>query len=164
MKTGSLFAGSILLTALFAWAGTQPSLASAPQDALNRYLNMQSALAQDSMRNVSVNARALAEVVRSDETKSLPTVLAEQADALAEARNLDKAREAFKILSASFIAYLKTNNIPSDVYYEVYCPIAKASWLQAGKTVRNPYLGPRSATPTWGWSCAGVVKAKFENP
>ena len=25
--------------------------------------------------------------------------------------------------------------------YEVYCPMAKASWLQTSKEVANPYLG-----------------------
>jgi hypothetical protein len=116
------------------------------------------------MKNVSVNAHALAKAVRGDEAKSLPAAIADQADALAKAKNLAKARNAFKALSESLIAHLKSNGTPQGTYFEVYCPIAKASWLQAGETVRNPYLGPRSATPTWGWACSAVVKAKFESP
>lgn len=142
----------------------QRSFAATPEDVLGHYLAVQSALARDSMQNVSANAYALAEAVRNDETKSLPTAIAKQADALATTKKLFKARQAFKPLSESLIAYLKTNSPPAGVYYEVYCPIAKAGWLQVGETVRNPYLGPRSATPTWGWACAGVVKTKFAQP
>lgn len=138
----------------------QRSFATTPQDVLRHYLAVQNALARDSMQDVSANSHALAEAVRNDETRSLPTAIAEQADALAGTKKLFKARQTFKPLSESLIAYLKTNSAPGG-YYEVYCPIAKAEWLQAGETVRNPYLGLRSATPTWGWSCAGVVKTKF---
>ncbi len=165
MKTINPFRATVLLGALFlTWATVQPAVASTPQDVLHLYGSVQSALAQDSMKNVSVNAHALAEAVRGDETKSLPTALAEEADALAEAKNLAKARNAFKALSESLIAHLKANGMPQGTYFEVYCPIAKAGWVQAAGTVRNPYLGPRSGTPTWGWACAGVVKSKFESP
>ncbi len=145
------------------WAAVQAATADTPEDVLKQYLGVQSALARDSMKNVSVNARALADAVRGDETKLLSPTLAEQADALAKAKNLSKARTAFKPLSESIIAYFKSHRTPDGSYVEVYCPIAKASWLQAGETVRNPYLGPRSATPTWGWTCSGVIKARFEN-
>ena len=140
------------------------SFAATPENVLRDYLGVQSTLARDSMKNVSLNAHALADAVRGDSTKSLPAIIAEQADALAKAKNLDKARNVFKRLSESLIAHVKTNGAPRGTYYEVYCPIAKASWLQAGETVSNPYLGTRAATPTWGWACSGVVKAKFTGP
>lgn len=155
---------SVLLSAFFLVGATaQAADATTSQDVLNHYLNVQGALARDSMKNVPVEAHALAEAVRADETKSLPAAIGEQADALAKAKNLSKARDAFKPLSESLIAHFKTHRTPDGSYIEVYCPIAKASWLQGGETVRNPYLGSRSATPTWGWACAGVVKTKFES-
>lgn len=164
MKTTNPFRVTALLAVLlFSGAAAQQSVAGAPEDILKHYLGVQSVLARDSMQNVSVNAHALAEAVRGDETKSLPPALAEQADALAKAKNLSKARTAFKPFSESIIAYFKSHRTPAVSYIEVYCPIAKASWLQAGETVRNPYLGPRSATPTWGWACAGIIKTKLEN-
>lgn len=165
MKTTKHFSASVLFgTLLLMWATVQTSFASASQDMLNHYLSVQSALARDSMKNVSASAQALAAAVRGDESKSLPPAVADQADALAKAKNLAKARKAFQSLSESLIAYLKSTNAPLGGYIEVYCPIAKASWLQAGETVRNPYLGLRSATPTWGWACAGVVKTRFAAP
>ena len=164
MKTTNPFLASALFGALLLmWATVQPSSASASQDVLSHYLSMQSALARDSMKHVSISAQAVAEAVRRDETKSFPTAIANQAEAVAKAKNIVKARQAFKPLSESLIAHLQSSSAPPGTYYEVYCPIAKASWLQTGETVKNPYLGPRSATPTWGWACAGEVKAKFEN-
>ncbi len=164
MKTTNPFLYTLLLGALLlVWATVQPSSASASQDVLSHYLSMQSALARDSMKHVSISAQAVAEAVRRDETRSLPTAVADQAEAVAKAKDLAKARQAFKPLSESLIAHLKSSSAPPGTYFEIYCPIAKAGWLQTGEAVKNPYLGPRSATPTWGWACAGVVKAKFEN-
>lgn len=164
MKMTNSFAGSILFGVFLACATAQASIADTPQDVLNHYLRVQDTLARDSMKNVSVNAQAIAQAIQDDETMSLPTAIAQEADTLAKASNLTEARQAFKPLSESLIAYFKTNGVPPGIYYEVYCPIAKAGWLQAAGTIRNPYLGLRSATPTWGWSCAGEIKTIFGNP
>jgi Cu(I)/Ag(I) efflux system membrane fusion protein len=164
MKTNYALSVAVLVALILTGAAVQPAFANTGESVLDHYLTVQSALARDSMKNVSASAQALAAAVRADETKSLPIAIAEQADALATAKNLAKARKAFKPLSESLIAYFKANRAPHGTFFEVYCPIAKASWVQAGETVRNPYLGPRSATPTWGWACAGVVKTNFENP
>ena len=158
------FAGPILFGVFLAWATAQASIADTPQDVLNHYLRVQGTLAQDSMKNVSANGQALAQVARDDETMLLPTAIAQEADILAKTKNLAEARQAFKPLSESLIAYFKTNGVPPGIYYEVYCPIAKAGWLQASGAIRNPYLGLRSTTPTWGWGCAGEVKTIFGNP
>lgn len=164
MKTHSPLSVAILLALIFTYAAAQPSSANTDETVLVHYLKVQSALARDSMKNVSASVQAIAAAVRADETTSLPTAIADQADALAEAKNLANARKAFKSLSESIIAYFKANGSPQGTYFEVYCPIAKASWLQTGETVKNPYLGPRSATPTWGWACSAVMKAKLERP
>lgn len=164
MKTKYTLPVAVLVALLLTCAAVQPSFAGTTENALDHYLAVQSALALDSMKSVSASAQALAAAVRGDGTKSLPAAIAEQADALAKAKNLANARKAFKPLSESLITYFKANGVPQGTYVEVYCPIAKASWLQASETVKNPYLGPRSATPTWGWACAGVVKTKFGNP
>ena len=73
--------------------------------------------------------------------KTLAADVARQADALAQAKNLDAARDAFKPLSKSLIKYLKDKNVPAGTYHEVYCPMADASWLQTGREIRNPYYG-----------------------
>ena len=143
---------------------SQPAPAKAVQTVFENYIAVQSALARDSLANVSASAQALSAAARGDETKTFPEEIAQQADAVAKATSLARVRNAFKPLSEFLIGYLKVSSVPPGTYYEVYCPIAKASWMQTNETVKNPYLGPRSATPTWGWACAGVVKSKFESP
>ncbi len=73
-------------------------------------------------------------------SENLPTALASQADSLAKAKDLDSARAAFKLMSNSLIEFAKNHNA-TDTYHIAYCPMAKASWLQTGTTVMNPYFG-----------------------
>ena len=105
------------------------------------YLKIQTELVKDSLKGVSENAIAIAKAVRGDDMKMLPSDVATQADALAKAKDLKSAREAFKPLSNSLIKYLADNKAGAGVYHEAYCPMAKASWLQSGKDIKNPYLG-----------------------
>ena len=108
---------------------------------LDNYLKIESALAKDSIEGVSSNASAIATAVRGDSMNMLSRNIAEQADALAKAKDLRVAREALKPLSASLISYLHDHHV-TGAYTEVYCPMAKASWLQKGEKVENPYMEP----------------------
>ncbi len=102
------------------------------------YLKIQSSLADDSTNGIAENAAAISKAVRGDSMKMLDPKVADQADALASAKDLAGAREAFKPLSRSLIEYLSKNGVPSGRFYEAYCPMAKASWLQADQDVKNP--------------------------
>lgn len=122
-----------------------------------RYLAIQSALAADSLAEIPANAQALgkeaaelaaafdarqAGVLEKDaETcRLLLPKIARTADALATAQDLNGAREAFAELSEIMVTY--RNLVPGDSGPEVaYCPMAKHSWLQAGRTISNPYYG-----------------------
>ena len=44
------------------------------------------------------------------------------------------------------IKNLADKKVSSEAYQEVYCPMAKASWLQAGKKIKNPYFGQAMLT------------------
>jgi hypothetical protein len=105
------------------------------------YLKIQAELVNDSLKGVADNATAIAKAVRGDEMKMLPSDVATQADAVAQAKDLKSAREAFKPLSTSLIKYLADNKAGKGVYHEAYCPMVKASWLQPGKDIKNPYMG-----------------------
>jgi len=39
------------------------------------------------------------------------------------------------------IEYLERENVQTGQYVEVYCDMAKASWLQMDRKIRNPYYG-----------------------
>ena len=107
----------------------------------DNYLAIQKELTRDSIKGVDAHAAAISKAVKSDQMKMLPVEVAKEADALAAACDVKVAREAFKPLSASLIKYLADNKAGKGVYHEAYCPMAKASWLQTEKEVRNPYYG-----------------------
>ena len=100
---------------------------------LNHYVAIQSALAADKFDGVREAAERIA--------KLLPDPIRAQASAVATAPDVATARERFKPLSASLIQHLDRENVQTGRYFEVYCDMAKASWLQAGRTLRNPYYG-----------------------
>lgn len=114
------------------------------------YFKMASALANDSIDGLAPNASAIGNAIRRDRRKTLPAEIVAEADALAQIKDLGHARGVFKRLSNSLVQYLADHNVSSE-YVQLYCPIAKASWLQKKSTdVANPYLGkkrPRCGTP-----------------
>jgi hypothetical protein len=105
------------------------------------YIAIQEELAKDSMKGVAEHASAIAAAAKSGQVKGLPAGVEKHAEAVAEAKDIKSARQAFKPLSADLIKYLADNKAGKGVYHEAYCPMAKAAWLQTGKDVRNPYYG-----------------------
>jgi len=110
------------------------------------YLAIQTELAKDSVKGVDQHANAIAKAVRGDDMKMLPPSVATEAEAVAKAKDLKAAREAFKPLSASLAKYLADNKAGKGVYHEAYCPMAKANWLQKGQGIKNPYMGKQMLT------------------
>lgn len=118
-----------------------PALMEPVKTVFDDYLKIGAALAKDSLDGVPALAKAMAQAIQGDSMKMLPPEVAKQAQALAQAADLAGARKAFKPLSESLIRYLSDHKVPAGTYHEVFCPMAKASWLQADKTVANPYFG-----------------------
>jgi Cu(I)/Ag(I) efflux system membrane fusion protein len=87
----------------------------------------------------------IAFVIRHDFKKTFPNAVAQQAEALSNAKDLETAREAFKPLSESLIKYLDAHKHQAGQFIKVFCPVANASWLQTGTEVSNPYLGQQMA-------------------
>ena len=128
-----------------AHAADSPTLMQPVKSVYEHYLKIQTDLAKDSFKGVPEEAGAIAKAIQGDSMKMLPEEVATEATALAKASDLKSARAAFKPLSDSLIKYLADHKI-KDAYIEVYCPMAKARWLQANKNVNNPYLGQDMAT------------------
>lgn len=146
----SLFAAALVAAPLAGFAAdktaSDPALMQPVKSIYDSYLKIQVELAKDSTKEVSENASAIAKAVNGDKMKMLPADVAKQAEALAKAKDLKAAREAFKPLSASLTKYLADNKAGKGVYHEGYCPMVKASWLQTEKEVRNPYMGSAMLT------------------
>jgi Cu(I)/Ag(I) efflux system membrane fusion protein len=139
MKT-ILFAAAVgLLAGVGARATDNPALTGPVKSVYDHYLKLQADMANDSLTGVAENANAITKAVQSD-AKMLPAEVGAQAEALAKAKDLRTARAAFKPLSDTLIKYLADHKARS-AYVEVYCPMARASWLQADKNVNNPYMG-----------------------
>ena len=111
------------------------------QSVYDNYITVKDALAQDSLKEITTAGTAMAKAIHGDSMKMLSPKVAQQAEALAKAKDLETARDAFKSLSDSLISYLKDQKVPAGAYYIAYCPMAKASWLQTSKTILNPYMG-----------------------
>ncbi len=107
----------------------------------DNYGRIQTALAQDSLQDVAKEAQAIAKAVNDDATTTFPKNVAQQAGAAARAADLRGAREAFKPLSQSLIAYVSKHPALAGTYRQVHCPMANADWLQKEPTVNNPYMG-----------------------
>ena len=122
-------------------AADNPALMEPVKSVLEHYLKIQTELANDSLKGVDEHANAIAKAVKGDEMKMLPADVAKQAEAVAKAKDLKAAREAFKPLSGSLVKYLAENKAGKGTYHEAYCPMVKASWLQTGKEIKNPYMG-----------------------
>jgi hypothetical protein len=127
-------------------AADDSALMEPVKSVLEHYLMIQTDLAKDSIKDLAGHANAIANAVEGDDMKMLSPEMAKQAEFLAQARDLKAAREAFKPLSMSLIKYLANNKAGVGTYHEAYCPMAKASWLQTGKEIKNPYLGQEMPT------------------
>lgn len=113
---------------------------------LDNYAKIEAALANDSLTGVPEAAQSISKLVAGYDMKMLPAPVATQADALAKAKDLAAARDAFKPLSTSLISYLSKEKVQTGRYYAAYCPMAKASWLQTDKAIKNPYYGKSMLT------------------
>ena len=93
-----------------------------------KYEAVRQALLKSSLADVQKSAAALA----TDAKGAKLTTVADSAQAVAVAKNLDDARRSFGVLSEQMT---KLPGRPA-IYH---CPMVKKSWLQPKGTVGNPY-------------------------
>ena len=139
------------LIAVAAKAVENPAMMEPVKSVYDHYLKIQESLAKDSLDGVSENATMITKAIRGDDMKMLSLKVADQAEALAKAKDLESARAAFMPLSQSLIDYLAANKITGQ-FVQVYCPMAKASWLQADTKIKNPYMGKMMS------GCGQIIK------
>ena len=124
-------------------AGVVPLAASDDVKAIvSSYLEVHAALASDRADAFKTPAGTLA--ARAESMGASGTKIAKAARKVEHAKNLQAARDAFVPLSDAVIAAAKAANLPEVKV--AYCPMAKASWLQKGDEVRNPYYGSQMLT------------------
>ncbi len=135
--------------------------------ALDSYLAIGKALANDTDRNIGVPARKLAETVDALVGMTIPnrprfwqehgeaTAVKDKALALAAAPTIAEARHAFAALSADFSKLVQATGVPASYrakLQDAHCPMYPEGdkngsvWIQAVGPIRNPYFG--KAMPT----------------
>jgi hypothetical protein len=150
MKTKTIVSALLVTVSLLfntaVRAADEPALMQSVKSVLDHYLMIQTELAKDSVKSLDEHANAIAKAVKGDSMKMLSPNVATQAETLAKAKDIKAAREAFKPLSASLVKYLADSKAGKGTYHEAYCPMVKASWLQASKDITNPYMGKSMLT------------------
>jgi hypothetical protein len=138
----------------------QPEKNESSRSFLVSYFEMRALLAQDVVEGLDELSLKLAGEAKefrlavgekessSDRLEALETIekaaLAMEPTRAADrkANRLDSAREHFRALSNSVIAYVKEYGFDGAVY-SFHCPMAKHSWLQETDRVGNPYYGSK---------------------
>jgi len=134
---GPFMALLVAVTVLVRAADSSAPVPAPIQSVMTPYLQVHDALAKDSLDGVSAAAATLGKAAKND--KTFPSELSQEAQTLAQAKDIATARTAFKPLSATLIKVLADNHVNSGAYVEAYCPMVNASWLQTGTTVSNPF-------------------------
>lgn len=115
-------------------------------DILSSYVKVSSALAAD---DLAAAKTAAAEVAEHAGMSSGHKEIANKANAVAKASNIQQARGAFKELSNAVIPL----SAGEKNYVVMHCPMA-GDWVQTGNGVKNPYMGKAMLT------CGGPKSAK----
>ena len=142
-----LFAAAVGSSVLY--AGTE-KFDKAMHPILEEYLKIHEALAADKTEGVKRAAEQIVTLAGNVDTKTVtgehethyrdvPMKIKKAAQILVKGKDIGAMREAFKALSRP-MAMWATMSKPKGIYV-VYCSMQKASWLQKGKAVRNPYYG-----------------------
>ena len=144
-----LFAAAVGSSVLY--AGTE-KFEKAMHPILEEYLKIHEALAADKTEGVKRAAEQIVTLSENvdvntvtgeheDHYKHVPMKIKKAAQILVKGKDIGAMREAFKALSRP-MAMWATMSKPQGIYV-VYCSMQKASWLQKGKAVRNPYYGQK---------------------
>jgi len=117
---------------------------------MNIYLNIHEALTAEAADKVKTEAGNIAGMLKklkaSDTDEHLKDITGPIEKSLVglQSGNLQKARDAFKVLSRMMVAYVKgpgREDALSSGIKIYYCPMEKERWLEKGPGLKNPYLG-----------------------
>jgi hypothetical protein len=139
MKEALVMLRQMLMVGMVVLGGALAAQTAAPaQGVVASYLEIQAALANDSLDGVPAAAKRIA--AESAKLGATGEPVAKAAKGVAAADDIKAARDAFKPLSEAVVALVKADPDGHAVKL-AYCPMAKASWLQTEEKIRNPYYG-----------------------
>ncbi|MBI5119106.1 DUF3347 domain-containing protein [Candidatus Poribacteria bacterium] len=128
---------------------------TAADSIFDNYFDIRASLAQDTLKDVSSSANALAKAAGDSRAtgsagtneaqektqRSLETEMAAAARDLAKKTDIASARTEFGELSSQLYEYRKATGMTSDNVHAFACDMAKKVWLQESADPGNPYYG-----------------------
>lgn len=114
------------------------------------YIAIQKLLSADTIKGIDALADSMYVTIQSmqdsqpedadySHTASMKTTVQNGVVLLRASKTLKEYRDAFNALSKPLALWISLRKPPG--VYVVYCPMAKASWLQDSEEVANPYYG-----------------------
>jgi hypothetical protein len=144
-----------LIVALFATALIQSFAqdtvtASQPSQLLTQYYSIKDALVAGNANIASAKAEDFLRVANGIDYKVISegniNALVKDATSISETKDLKEQRLHFANLSNNMVVLAKAMKLGEQPVYETYCPMKKAYWLSASKTIKNPYFGSSMLT------------------
>lgn len=128
-----------------ATAGEPALAAELPSALVDAYLTAQTALTNDSVKELPAAAKAIETSATALGAAGEPVI--DGAKKLAGAKDLAAARTAFGELSDALVGYAEKSGVtlPADIHI-AYCPMANKPWMQKGTAIKNPYYGTEMST------------------
>jgi hypothetical protein len=117
---------------------------------LSVYYNLKDALVAGNSTTAAAKANAFVKAANGIDFKIISegniNNLLKYAGKISGAKDIEKQREYFSILSSNMITLAKAVKQGSKPVYLAYCPMKKASWLTSEKEIKNPYYGSSMLT------------------
>lgn len=119
--------------------------------AFEHYERIRVALAQDTTKDIAAEAEALSPLARDIAGEGAGRA----ATSLAQANNIEEARDQFGTLSEALVPKFLDAGVPGVQGF--VCSMKQKPWVQRGSTAANPYFGKAMAT------CGTPIKTKENN-
>lgn len=139
----TVIVATLLLPLLFGACGKSTvsaqngAFSDTSRTAMSQYEDVRAALAADDLRTAKQASQKLAATLKTAGKDPAAPMLAPAED-ISAAPALDKARQAFKKMSADAIRV--TNGVSG--FLVINCPMTPdGDWVQTNQTVDNPYMG-----------------------
>lgn len=121
---------------------------------LKNYMDVKNALVKSDDKAAGEAAISLQKSVSENTGLAKNDALKKSVNKLAEAKTLEKQRDAFYKVSANIWKEVKQEKkVGQPVYYQ-YCPMADGFWMSTEKNIENPYYGASML------KCGRVVEKK----
>lgn len=124
------------------------------QNMFDIYISLKDAFVKSDINQINATSLDFIEIIESKGKHNNQEVIVETLKSIIKAKDIDKKRELFSIISSETWSIIKNSEILNDTFYYQYCPMKKAHWISKEATIKNPYYGSKML------SCGSVSEIK----